>query len=283
MKAKFHFPPTRQFLIGTFLLALLTGLPVTEALAGMVRVPGGPCSSNEPGRGGWVDEKGPAFSSYDVWLTDYQGKRIGTTPYAHLQGDAHGNASINVPTGMPRVCDAQNDTTPPVAAGGGAAGGARAVLSLESIFFDPNTGTFYLQNTFETISFLAGDGTVVRIPDLYADTNANGVIGDGDILYSLIDLDASLLAPQPSFTLGDFFDIIDGQVAALPFMWFSTAPFVFDPSTGFTGTPYSGQAIAATEHDMFTVPEPSTLFTLIFGLVAIAGFKRFSGDRKGQA
>jgi len=230
-----------------------------------------------------VDEKGPAFSSYDVWLTDYQGKRIGTTPYAHLQGDAHGNASIYVPTGMPGVCDAENDTIPPVAAGGGAAGGARAVLSIESIFLDPNTGTFYLQNTFETISVLAGDGTVVRIPDLYADTDGNGAIGDGDILYSLIDLDGSLLLPQPSFAMGDFFDIIGGEVAGLPFMWFSTTPFVFDPSTGFTGMPYSGQAVAATEHNIYTVPEPSALFTLVTGLVAIAGFKRFSADRKGRA
>ena len=64
-----------------------------------------------------------------------------------------------------------------------------------------------------------GDGVFVSVPDLWADTNGDGMIGSGDILYSLVDLRAYLNGgngPVPAFVPSESFTIVNGRVASLP-------------------------------------------------------------------
>ncbi len=145
-------------------------------------------------------------------------------------------------------------------------------LSIEAIFFDSATNEFVLTNIFGTIADRLGLEQELLIPDLFADTNGDTQLGDGDVLYSLVDLSQYLNA-IPSFGLGESFTIINGSVASLPGMMFSTAPFIFDPGTGFSGTPFSGIGIANSEHGLTAVLEPSTLMLLWSGLTGLVGFK----------
>jgi hypothetical protein len=50
-------------------------------------------------------------------------------------------------------------------------------------------------------------------------------------------------------------------------MSFSTTPFDFDPGTGFSGTPYSGTAMAEGEHGVTVIPEPSAIVLIGIGLI----------------
>jgi hypothetical protein len=138
-------------------------------------------------------------------------------------------------------------------------------LSIESMVFDPVSGTYELVNVFGTLA----DRQItyeVRIPDLFGDTNKDGILGDADILYSLVDLNIYLNS-IPSFSLGDSFTIANGTTSALPGMQFSTTPFDFDPGTGFSGTPYSGTAVAEGEHGVTVIPEPSAIVLIGIGLI----------------
>ena len=113
------------------------------------------------------------------------------------------------------------------------------------------------------------------MPDLYADTNGDGVIGTGDNLYSLINLNDALTVPEPSFSLGDPFNIVNGRVAELPSMYFSSTPFVFDLANigavdGLIYTPFTGKAVAITDHAFFDVPGPLPLL----GVAAAFGYSR---------
>jgi len=138
-------------------------------------------------------------------------------------------------------------------------------LSIESVLFDPESGTYELVNVFGTLA----DRQItyeVRIPDLFGDTDNNGILGEGDVLYSLVDLNIYLNS-IPSFSLGNSFTIANGTTSALPGMSFSTTPFDFDPGTGFSGTPYSGTAVAEGEHGVTVIPEPNTVALLGIGLL----------------
>jgi hypothetical protein len=151
-------------------------------------------------------------------------------------------------------------------------------LSIESVFFNSQTSEYELVDDFRTIAVMVGNKVPVEIPDLFADTNGDGVIGAGDILYSLVDLRQYLLHP-PSFSLGDHFTIVNGTVASLPGMWFSATPFSFSPNSGFTSASallaaggLSGDSVAGGSHTLVSTPEPSSWAMLVggFGLTGWA-------------
>jgi MYXO-CTERM domain-containing protein len=187
----------------------------------------------------------------------------------------HATVSINVPPipGYDR-CDAINTWTTVGAGGGGGGGGgigpgAEAIVRLESLFFDPVLHQYELESIFDFLDNSVGVGVFVDIPDLWADTNNDGMIGAGDVLYSVVDLRAFLNGgngPIPTYTPGESFNIVNGQVAELPGMLFSTTAFTFDPATGYQGTPYTGIAIALTNHDPAGTPEPSSLLVGAAGI-----------------
>jgi hypothetical protein len=140
-------------------------------------------------------------------------------------------------------------------------------LSIESLLFDPVSGKFELVNIFGTLADRQITDEVL-IPDLFGDTNKDGVLGDSDVLYSLVDLNIYLNS-IPSFSLGDSFAVVDGTTLALPGMSFSTTPFTFDAGTGFSGTPYTGTGVAEGEHGVSVIPEPSAIVLFGTGLLGL--------------
>jgi hypothetical protein len=152
-------------------------------------------------------------------------------------------------------------------------------LMIEAMIFDPNINQFILENIFGVLADKAGFGQEVSIPDLFADTNGDGTVGDGDVLYSLVDLNKYLIAIPP-FLQGGSFNIINGEVSALPGMMFSTIPFIFDPIIGFSGMPFSGQGIVEGQHGATAVPEPGTLALCGIGAVMLLGYGWCKGRRQ---
>jgi hypothetical protein len=179
-----------------------------------------------------------------------------------------GSTTIDLPPLGSNNCDARNETID-MPAGGGGGGGAVADLLLESIFFDTLSNTFQFESNGNFLANAVGYGVVVKIPDLWADTNHDGSLDTGDVLYSLVNLEQYLAGPIPTFTPGQTFNIVNGQVASLPGMLFSTTPFTFDPTTGPSGTPYTGNATALTDHEPVTMPEPGTIGLIGCGLVLL--------------
>lgn len=116
--------------------------------------------------------------------------------------------------------------------------GETADLDIESLFID-STDNVRFEDVFGRIRIALGTGGEVLIPDLYADTNGDGILDDSDTLYSLVDLHQYLQA-IPTFSLGDTFMIVNGEVNSLPGMLFSSTPFTFDPAVGPLSTPYDG-------------------------------------------
>ena len=241
------------------------------------------CNPGEEGVGGLVVEDGPPNTTFDVFLTDWRGNITpGGLPggaFARLiNGATGGKVSTIVPSGMKDVCDAKNVTVPVAVAGGGGGGGWEgspiSTLNIECIFIDETISEHRLCNVFDVVGNLR-PGVGARMPDLYADTNGDGVIGTGDNLYSLINLNDALTVPEPIFSLGDPFNIVNGRVAELPFMYFSSTPFVFDFANigavdGLIYTPFTGKAVAITDHAFVGVPGPLPLL----GVGAAFGFSR---------
>lgn len=249
----------------TYATLFALGLHASTAMAGFTF--GGPCTT-----GGFIYEVSNTPADFVVNLSDDKGKPVvgkigGNTFPASLTGvrgpDGKYRAQIFVPC-LPGW-DAVNNTIAKVASGGpGNPGGGTitttANLSIESFIIDQQ-GQYQLIPIFDTIASVRGLESLT-LPDLYI-TDANGNLVDNGTLYSLINLDTF----NANFTLGDLFAISNGTDAALPGMWFSTTPFAtFDPATGFgNGTPFTGTAMALTNHTGKPVPEPATL-----ALVALA-------------
>ena len=174
---------------------------------------------------------------------------------------------VNTADGPVAVCDVTQDIKildPPLSAGG-----EISVLSIEAVTLDLSTGKFGTANIFSVLADKVGLDTAVPIPDLFADTNGDGELGTGDILYSVVDLNTYLLS-IPTFTLGEAFDIVGGTVAGLPGMQFSSTPFTFNPDTGdFTGTPVTMPGYADALHDPEAIPEPATWSLLALGFLVL--------------
>jgi hypothetical protein len=143
-------------------------------------------------------------------------------------------------------------------------------LSLEAVFIDESK--YQLVNIFSAIDGHVGLGFAVRIPDLYL-LDANGLLVPDGILYGVVDFNTYLHA-VPSFEFGDTYTILDGTTASLAGMIFSTTPFTFDELNGFKGTPFSGTAVAISEHEITAMPEPSAFALVTFGLGALAASRR---------
>jgi hypothetical protein len=214
----------------------------------------------------WTDRSGAQIGVGSVTLSANQ--RVGTSNI-FLSNVIDAPLSLNSGGQRVIVCDFTQTTTRV-----GHTGEVN-VLSVEAPTLDPVTGQFGTASIFDVLLALAGNGVEVPIPDLYADTNLDGTLGAGDVLYSAVNL-YTFLASTPTFTLGQSFTITGGLVAGLPGMFFSSTPVSLDPATGeFTGTPITTDAMALSAHlPQGTVPEPSTLALLAGGVVLLLSRRR---------
>jgi len=247
-------------------------------------------ANNMPGTSpcGRVDEASLVPADFMVHLTGNMGQEVFPDGWPRkLRGNlirGRGGAPdryvahTNTPC-IPGVFDAFNTTDIRVADGGpgnGAGGGEITVLAdlrLEALILDPD-GKLVNANIFTVLSAFLGLNAQVLIPDLYL-SDGHGQMIDGAKLYSLVDLSIYLASGPPTYALGDEFTIVDGLVAALPGMKFSTTPFVFDAvgGTGYNGTAANGSGFTLTEHGLTAeVPEPSSwaLMLIGFGLLGSA-------------
>jgi hypothetical protein len=259
-------------------------------------VPGSiPQNPRDWNRGGIVRETSTngAFTDFTVWPTDPQGNRI-------TGNDANGNAWPQTARNVRR--DQSYDFVVPAGQIGGrntadwtqesrihsrdnnsiTISGAINSLDIESVFFDAPSHQYYMDGNFALLHDVLGDGVFIHIPDLFADTNGSGLIDDGDVLYSMVDLRQYLVAP-PNFDDNQGFQIVDGQLAGLPGMRFSTTPFSFSASSGWDGgTPYTGDAVAMSYHSLASTPtpEPAALALPIVALGALLLQRRRRAQRQ---
>jgi hypothetical protein len=130
-------------------------------------------------------------------------------------------------------------------------------LYIESVFFDSSSGTYILDGVADLIFQMYGDDVSIFVPDLYGDTNGNGQMDSDDLLYSLVDLRQFLLNP-PSFDPLQTYSVVNGRVAGLPGMKFSTTPFSFSSGSGWDdGTPFTGGGTELSLHEAVVPAAPS--------------------------
>ena len=182
-----------------------------------------------------------------------------------------GSVVVNVPALGQTNCDARNEIT---SLGGGAGvgaggAGAKSDLLIEAIFVDAITHEFTFESYGDFIRQSVGVHVQVPIPDLWA-IDPNGNFLDGVTLYSFVNLEDYLAAPLPVLSPNQVFSIVNGQVAGLTGMLFSSTPFTFDAATGVSGTPYNGMGAMFTLHEVAAIPEPSEAALLLAGLAAFA-------------
>jgi hypothetical protein len=222
-----------------------------------------------------------------ITLTDASGKDIANVigwpkdvPWVldHSAGDGifFFRASVAIPakvqkegTGVPGVPPAFIDVADYRTSGTNAGGGTFG-LNVESIFQNPLTGTFFVGNVFGTIASQVG---FVSLPEFGADTNLDGSIGDGDVLFELVNLNVDLNG-LPSFGIGDFLVATDGLVDGFTGLYLSSTPFVFDSVLGFEGTPYSGSVVIVGQQDLGAIPEPDAWILLLSGLAGVVALRR---------
>jgi hypothetical protein len=195
-----------------------------------------------------------------------------------INGGLNGyGATVNIPR-FGFACDVKNTTqilpkkkraALAQAAALASDGGEVSDLMLEAL--SVNAGQFQSQDLFGTITSFLGSDVEVEIPDLYADTNGDGSLDSGDVLYSLVDM-SIYLQSAPAFSIGDTYSVVNGRVAGLPGMQFSTTEFTFDPATGFTGTDYTGMAEAETLHALQSTPEPGSIVLTLCALASVAWY-----------
>ena len=202
--------------------------------------------------------------------------------------DAGGVAQVHVPAGagvgIVRA-DAFNESeavgpVDPPPGGGGPGAGARQITKFEALFRYPTPGKYYQGSIYDFMN-QAYPGKTLRLPDLWVDTNEDGRIAAGDVLYELIDLNAytqsgalSMSDLNARFTPGQVFVIQNGLCAALPGAMFSTTDWTFSEDTGYTGTPANCDGYTYTYHELNDVPEPSTFVLLGVGAVTLLAWWR---------
>jgi hypothetical protein len=181
-----------------------------------------------------------------------------------------GSVVVNVPALGQTNCDARNEIT---SLGGGAGvgaggAGAKSDLLIEAIFVDDVTHTFQFESYGDFILKTFGANINVPIPDLWL-VDGNGQLVANTTLYSFVNLEDYLAAPLPVFAPNQTFSIVNGRVAGLTGMLFSTTPFTFDAVSGVGGTLFTGQGAVFTEHLVGAVPEPAEVALLLAGLTAL--------------
>lgn len=258
----------------TLLLVLAAAVSLGSASYAQVTVP-------RPENGKLRETTTEKRVTITVNVTDKAGKKIPSDrfPRSFEFGiDSEPTIQIPIPTQVNRSdngeAEAIVDVTKTTTVVKGTLPGEINDSSIEAVFFDPATNQYVLGNIFGVLADRAG-GQEILIPALFADTSGDGQLGAGDLLYSLVDLNL-YLNQVPAFSLGDLFNIVNGQVTSLPGMVFSTSPFVFDERRGFTGTPFTGSGIVKAESGIAPVPEPSTWMLMIFGFGAIGTVVRRS-------
>jgi hypothetical protein len=241
--------------------------------------------------GGWV--RFPVGSSYGG-VPSCDAANVSTITAVPQPGGGQGGGQQR-PGGPPQRPGDPNpfpDPNPNPVLPDGYGAGAVSILNIESLGIDPETGLWVYEGAFHRILMSTGGAPAsLNIPDLFADTNGDGEIGEGDVLYSWVDIFTYLQAP-PTFSLGDEFFILDGQVAELQGMWFSPTPIFLDPLLG--PRPSGGQwynpaaplfssfaanngtnSITLTAHTIeVDVPEPAAWAMLVVGFGAMGAVLR---------
>ena len=266
----------------------IVALWVPTALARPPQPGGGSIPSNPKdwNKGGVVRETSTngAYTDFTVWPTDPQGNNI-------TGNDANGNAWPQTRTNIRR--DQHTDfVVPPGRIGGRDVADWRQSsrihstannspigdpvgtnwLSIESVYFDAPTNSYYMDGIFDLLHEVYGDGQFLHVPDLFADTNHSGALDDGDVLHSLVDL-RQFCAGAPSFADNQTYAIVNGRVDALPGMMFSTTPFTFSAATGWdSGTPFTGDATTYSYHSLTSnTPEPGFACVVTMACLALTG------------
>lgn len=146
---------------------------------------------------------------------------------------------------------------------------AGEISELHISAFYPSGSDFQLIGFTNHVADNIGLGIEVFIPDLFADTNGDGSLNDGDLLYSIVNL-VDFLPAAVNFSLGDTFNIVNGTSPLLPGMMFGTAPIEVDadsPSGYSNPSPWTGPGVALTKHGIVAVSEPP-LFLVFMSFVA---------------
>lgn len=150
-----------------------------------------------------------------------------------------------------------------------------AHLTLSSMYLGDD-GFIHEEAFFGRLARMAGLNEL-HIPDAFSsDLEADA---DGDLtLYSVVNL--LIFGPlAPSFSFGDEFMITGGVSALFPGMQFSSTPFTFDPLLGFVGTDFNGMATIHAAHEVFAIPEPSSVILLLSALGMTFVAKRHKKSR----
>ena len=112
-----------------------------------------------------------------------------------------------------------------------------------------------------------GAGNELLIPDLFADTTADGVMDAADTLYSAVNLE-EFYPSGVGAAMGQTFSIVNGTTPALPGMWFGTTQVVPNAasSTGYDNSaPFTGEATVMAFHGITSTPEAGSASVMLAG------------------